>query len=255
ITRPTLRPLGPSPTVVVSPGYQGSIGTHGRTLWWLRTSSPRSLMSSRLLKGLPFGLCSPVSEKMPQTLLSTHARLKTSTSGPSAVVVRSIHLVGWNPWVLYSGKMIRSSPGYSTQGFHPTKWMDLTTTADGPEVEVFKRACVENKVWGIFSLTGEHNPKGNPFNSLLLINDRGELVLNHHKVLPWVPMEPWYPGDTTTVGEGPKGLKVGLVICYEGNHPEIFRDTVMKGAELVVRCQGYMYPSKDQQRIVAQCRA
>jgi amidase len=146
-------------------------------------------------------------------------------------------------------------PEYSTQGFHPTKWQDLTTTVDGPEVEIFKKACVENKVWGIFSLTGEENPKGNPWNSLLLINDQGEVVLNHHKVLPWVPMEPWYPGDTTTVGEGPKGLQVGLVICYEGNHPEIFRDTVMKGAELVVRCQGYMYPSKDQQRIVAQCRA
>lgn len=155
----------------------------------------------------------------------------------------------------YPGVDLIIFPEYSTQGFHPTKWRDLTTTAPGPETEVWAEACRRNKVWGVFSLTGEENPDGTPFNTLLLFNDKGEIVLKYHKILPWVPMEPWYPGNETMVAEGPKGLKIGAIICYDGNHPEIVRDTVMKGAELVVRIQGYMYPSLEQQRLIAQTRA
>jgi amidase len=36
-------------------------------------------------------------------------------------------------------------PEYTTQGFHPSKWRDLTTTLDGPEVAVFKESCKKNK--------------------------------------------------------------------------------------------------------------
>lgn len=155
----------------------------------------------------------------------------------------------------YPGCDLIIFPEYSTQGFHPVKWRDLTTTVPGPETEIFADGCRRNKVWGVFSITGEENPKGNPFNTFILMNDKGDIAIKYHKILPWVPMEPWYPGNETMVADGPKGLKIGSIICYDGNHPEIVRDTVMKGAELVIRIQGYMYPSKEQQRMISQVRA
>lgn len=155
----------------------------------------------------------------------------------------------------YPGLDLIIFPEYSTQGFHPTKWLDLTTTIPGPETAVFSEACQRNRVWGIFSITGEENPKGNPFNTLVLINDKGEIVQKYHKINPWVPQEPWYPGNEVFVTEGPKGLKVAGLICYDCNHPEIVREAVMKGAELVVRIQGYMHPSGLQQKLISQVRA
>lgn len=157
----------------------------------------------------------------------------------------------------YPGLDLVIFPEYSTQGFHPTKWADLTTTLDGQEVDIFKKACSENGVWGIFSLTGEQHPDPtkNPYNTLILVNDTGAICHVYRKIFPWVPKEPWTAGHETSVCVGPKGLIIGGTICYDMNMPEIVRDIVMKGAELVIRIQGYMYPAKQQQINVAQVRA
>ena len=102
----------------------------------------------------------------------------------------------------------------------------------------------------------ENNPGGNPYNSGIIVDDRGNLKLYYRKLHPWVPVEPWEPGDLgIPVIEGPKGTKLALVICHDGMFPEVAREAAYQGAEIMLRTAGYTAPIRDSWKFTNQSNA
>jgi len=148
-------------------------------------------------------------------------------------------------------------PEYSLNGLNPQSWLDtrLLCDLDGPEIELLRTTCKEVGVWGCFSLM-ERNPDGAPFNSGLIVNDNGDVALYYRKMHPWVPLEPWQPGDLgMPVCDGPAGSKLALAICHDGMLPEVAREAAYRGANVLLRTAGYTYPIQHSWRITNQANA
>ena len=146
-------------------------------------------------------------------------------------------------------------PEYSLHGLSMSIAPELMVSLDGPEVAAFKQACVDNHIWGCFSIM-EANLGGNPYNSGLIIDDTGTIKLYYRKLHPWVPVEPWEPGNLgVPVCDGPNGSKIALIICHDGMFPEMAREAAYRGAEIIVRTAGYTAPIRHSWHITNQSNA
>lgn len=146
-------------------------------------------------------------------------------------------------------------PEYSLHGLSMDTNSEIMCRLDGAEVAAFRRACAENRIWGCFSLM-ERNLRGNPFNSGIIVDDRGELKLHYRKLHPWVPVEPWEPGDLgIPVCDGPNGSRIALIICHDGMFPEMAHEAAYKGAEIMIRTAGYTAPIRHSWKITNQANA
>ena len=146
-------------------------------------------------------------------------------------------------------------PEYSLHGLSMDTNPAIMCSLDGPQVAAFCTACKENKIWGCFSIM-EANPGGNPYNSGLIIDDKGEIKLYYRKLHPWVPVEPWEPGNVgVPVCDGPNGSKLSLIICHDGMFPEMARECAYRGAEVMLRTAGYTAPIRHAWQITNQSNA
>jgi formamidase len=146
-------------------------------------------------------------------------------------------------------------PEYALHGLSMDTNPDIMCRMDGPEVAALKKACKENRIWGCFSIM-EYNPHGYPYNVGIIIDDKGKLQLYYRKMHPWVPVEPWEPGDIgIPVITGPKGAKIALIICHDGMFPEMARECAYKGAEIMIRTAGYTAPIRSSWKFTNQSNA
>ena len=177
----------------------------------------------------------------------TKADLKAQTDRIVAMVGKARRNLGTMDLVVF--------PEYCLHGLSMDINPEIMCRVDGPEVAAFQKACVDNQIWGCFSIM-ELNPGGMPYNTGLIIDDTGEIVLNYRKLHPWVPVEPWEPGDRgIPVIDGPNGCKLALIICHDDMFPEMARECAYKGAEIMLRTAGYTAPIRQSWRFTNQANS
>ncbi|MCK5165141.1 MAG: carbon-nitrogen hydrolase family protein [Desulfobacula sp.] len=76
--------------------------------------------------------------------------------------------------------------------------------------------------------------KGNIYNTSPVFNDKGKMIAKYRKLYPWRPHEKTVSGDKTLVFSMPGIGKIGLCNCYDLWFPELIRDLVFKGAQIIL---------------------
>ena len=130
---------------------------------------------------------------------------------------------------------------------------ELAVEADGPELEPLREAAQDS---GTAVLVGfAERRDGEPGNSLLAIDERGEVAGIHRKTALWgKESEAFDSGQAMTVVEV-GGRRAGLMVCYEIEFPELSRALAVAGADLLVTSSANMEPYFEDHELSGRARA
>lgn len=128
------------------------------------------------------------------------------------------------------------------QGFAPVNYEEAVMEMDSPQIERVRQRCRALSVWGVFNVLVWAKSHRCYENTAIIINDQGEIVHKYLKMNPWIPFENSRPGGECPVCNGPKGARIGVIICSDGDYPEMWREAAFNGANVIVRPTHYMDP-------------
>ncbi|EPL59618.1 nitrilase/cyanide hydratase and apolipoprotein N-acyltransferase [Stutzerimonas stutzeri B1SMN1] len=112
---------------------------------------------------------------------------------------------------------------------------EIAETVQGEYVEAMANLCRKYSVHIASGFTELDPTDGKIYNSGLLLDSRGELVVHYHKQFLATHDQNWFalgkngcPVVDTELG------RIGLLICFDGRIPEITRSLALQGAEVIV---------------------
>lgn len=134
-------------------------------------------------------------------------------------------------------------PETITTGFNPNlpreELYSLIDSIPGKTTEKIQEKAKEYKVHIVWP-TYERGKKGVIYNTAVLIGPGGKIIGRYRKTHPFPTEKEWTTaGDETEVFETELG-KIGMIICYDGDFPELCRVMALKGAEIIVRPSAFL---------------
>ena len=112
----------------------------------------------------------------------------------------------------------------------------------------------QNEVW-ILPGTFYYARRSEIRNRAVVFNPNGDLVAHYDKQFPWLPYEMTKPGNEITVVDIDGKVSAGISICYDMWFPEQVRDTIMKGAEIILHPSLTSTEDRKQELILSQAHA
>lgn len=110
----------------------------------------------------------------------------------------------------------------------------------GPITDVMSTLARKHGIYlipGTMSEQSRDLPEGAFYNTCPVFAPDGRLLATYRKKMPFRPGEQCHPGESSDLCVfeiGEKGIRVGVLICYDQFFPEIPRGLALEGAEIIV---------------------
>jgi deaminated glutathione amidase len=134
-------------------------------------------------------------------------------------------------------------PESATTGFTPgcpaEELWDLVSEVPGPVTEPVQAVARDLGVHVVLGTYERGATRGVVHNAAVLIGPRGTVLGTYRKTHPFctehVDGGGWVtPGDTVTVCDTELG-RIGMIICFDGDYPELCRIQAVQGAQVICR--------------------
>ena len=161
-----------------------------------------------------------------------------------SIAANVAHCVAWvRDCVAGSGADLVVLPETCTTGFTPglgpDELWDLVDVLPGAQNRPLHDVAAELGVHLVYGAYERGEPRGLVYNAAVLVGPDGSTLGVYRKTHPFcteiVTGGGWVtPGDDTCVVETELGA-IGLIICFDGDYPELSRITALQGAEVIAR--------------------
>ena len=126
-----------------------------------------------------------------------------------------------------------------TPGVSPEELWDLVDVIPGRLTRPFSELAIRIGVHLVHPTYERGQRRGEVFNSSVLIGPNGEILGRYRKTHPFctelLSRGGWVtPGDQVAVVDTELG-KIGMIICFDGDYPELSRIEALLGAEVIAR--------------------